>query len=255
MRHIVFSLIFLLSAVCSSIVVTVTGVALSEEAEVKKATDTQVEIINEQIGKTEPREIESQTEVKVNKSNNDSIKNQQTDNQGTKYIVKEGDTLSEIAENTLGSEDKWPLLVKINHLSNPDIIFVGQKLILPADADTKKIKVNENKSEARLNENPDYDTDSEIVGSDEENMKVSDASEADIITDSTITGQIENSQRGSNTLIIIDENGDSHKFKLSSPDVLNGVNEGDTVEVEFKDGMAVSVVQKDITAKQNQMKD
>lgn len=48
------------------------------------------------------------------------------------YVVKEGDTLASIAERTLGSEDKWIVIARANDLSDPDTIFVGQKLVIPS---------------------------------------------------------------------------------------------------------------------------
>jgi nucleoid-associated protein YgaU len=48
------------------------------------------------------------------------------------YVVKKGDTLSEIAEERLGSQDKWGLIAKANNLNDPDIIYVGQHLSIPS---------------------------------------------------------------------------------------------------------------------------
>ena len=237
MRQSVFSLIFLMSAICSFIV---NGMALSEEMEVKETKEVQTEMLDDN------------TNVQVENKLPDT---QASDNKADEYTVQKGDTLSEIAKSTLGSEDKWPLIAKINHLNNPDELYVGQKLKLPTDAGTKDMKVDENKNQAKQDADPYHETSPEIAGTEEGDMKVSESSETDKNTDSTITGQIESSRRDSNTLIITDENGDSHEFKLSSPDVLNGVKKGDTVEVEFQDGKAASVVQKDIPDKQSQMKD
>lgn len=236
MRYTVFSYIFVLSAICSFVV---NGIALSEEKEVKEATEVQTEMLDEQ----------SDEEVRDENLGKESDKSQQSE-----YIVKKGDTLSEIAENTLGSEDKWPLIAKINNLSNPDEIFVGQKLKLPADLGTQDTKVDEYESEAGLNENPVYQPDSDITGSDESDMKAKEVlSAAEDYVENTITGRIESSETGSDTLIITDENGNSHEFKLSNSDVLDGVQQGDTVEIEFQNGVAVSVVHKDVSAGQGQI--
>lgn len=235
MRHSVISFIFLLSAICSFLV---NGVALSEEVQVKEATEVQAEMLDDK------------TDVQDENKPSDS---ETVANKLVEYTVKQGNTLSGIAESTLGSEDKWPLIAKINKISNPDEIFVGQKLTLPADSDRQEIKIDKNKSEARLNQKPDYQTDSEIVDSDEGGMKVSEESTTEDTNENTITGQIESSEIGSNTLIITDENGDSHQFILLNSDILDGVKQGDTVEIGFQDGMAVSVVQKDVPVKQEQM--
>ena len=47
------------------------------------------------------------------------------------YIVKKGDYLWKIAINQYGNGYKWVEIAKANHLSNPDLLFRGQKLILP----------------------------------------------------------------------------------------------------------------------------
>jgi len=47
------------------------------------------------------------------------------------YVVKKGDTLSSIAREQYGDVAKRRLIQKANNLSDPNRIFVGQKLILP----------------------------------------------------------------------------------------------------------------------------
>ena len=51
------------------------------------------------------------------------------------YVVKEGDTLSEIAEERLGSQAKWDLIARANNLEDPDIIYVGQHLSMPSGSE------------------------------------------------------------------------------------------------------------------------
>ncbi len=46
------------------------------------------------------------------------------------YLVKEGDTLWDIAVRTYGDGYKWTDIAKANKLQNPDIIYVGTNLIL-----------------------------------------------------------------------------------------------------------------------------
>lgn len=55
---------------------------------------------------------------------------------GKMYTVQQGDTLSHIAKNLLGDSSRWRELYELNQqtLKNPNLISVGQKLILPADA-------------------------------------------------------------------------------------------------------------------------
>src|SRR3990167_5172386 len=51
------------------------------------------------------------------------------------YTVKSGDTLASIAEERLGSQDRWQEIARANNLENPDRIFEGQTLTIPAAQD------------------------------------------------------------------------------------------------------------------------
>ena len=53
---------------------------------------------------------------------------------GNSYIVMPGDTLSTIAQKTLGSSARYPEIARLNGLANPNLIRVGQKLALPGGA-------------------------------------------------------------------------------------------------------------------------
>ncbi|MFE2470311.1 LysM peptidoglycan-binding domain-containing protein [Streptomyces mirabilis] len=64
-------------------------------------------------------------------------------NNGREYVVQPGDYLSKIAQRQLGDAAEWPELFEANKgeqqphghtFSNPDLIFPGQELTLPADA-------------------------------------------------------------------------------------------------------------------------
>jgi hypothetical protein len=49
----------------------------------------------------------------------------------TAYIVKVSDTLSDIAQRFLHSANRWPELSRLNHLTNPNFLYIGQKLLIP----------------------------------------------------------------------------------------------------------------------------
>ena len=53
------------------------------------------------------------------------------------YIIQAGDSLSSIAQQFLGSSGKWRLIAEANHISNPDRIKVGQKLLIPSSGGTE----------------------------------------------------------------------------------------------------------------------
>jgi nucleoid-associated protein YgaU len=55
------------------------------------------------------------------------------DSSGTVYVVDPGDNMSKIAQKVVGSASRWPELRAANpQVSNPDAIYAGQRLSLPA---------------------------------------------------------------------------------------------------------------------------
>jgi nucleoid-associated protein YgaU len=54
---------------------------------------------------------------------------------GREYTVKAGDTLGRLAQQYYGDVLKWTRIFEANRqtLKTPDYIFVGQKLLIPAD--------------------------------------------------------------------------------------------------------------------------
>lgn len=50
------------------------------------------------------------------------------------YTVRYGDSLSRIAQKTLGNANRWPELARLNRLHRPDHILAGQTLLLPDGA-------------------------------------------------------------------------------------------------------------------------
>ena len=47
------------------------------------------------------------------------------------YTVQPGDTLFGIAAREYGDGDLYPVIARMNHLANPDLIVVGQELLVP----------------------------------------------------------------------------------------------------------------------------
>lgn len=50
---------------------------------------------------------------------------------GSKYTVKEGDTLWKIAESKYKSGYNWVDIQKANNITNPDVLYVGSSITLP----------------------------------------------------------------------------------------------------------------------------
>lgn len=53
-----------------------------------------------------------------------------TDSKGKYVVVQKGDTLSEIAQKYAGGASKYKQLASINKISNPNLIYIGQKIYL-----------------------------------------------------------------------------------------------------------------------------
>ena len=50
---------------------------------------------------------------------------------GNYYTVVRGDTLWGIANKFYGNGSRYPEIAKANNISNPDLIYAGQKLLIP----------------------------------------------------------------------------------------------------------------------------
>ena len=52
---------------------------------------------------------------------------------GRAAAFKEGDTLETIAEEKLGSRDKWKMIARANGIDHPESLRVGQRLVIPSE--------------------------------------------------------------------------------------------------------------------------
>ena len=50
-----------------------------------------------------------------------------------RYVVQPGDTLRAIAEEKLGSPEKWKVLAQLNGIDDPNELRAGQKIMIPTD--------------------------------------------------------------------------------------------------------------------------
>lgn len=84
------------------------------------------------LGGANPNEVFNAQEAFKDRHNlnDDGTKKKKAEN-GIKYIIQKGDTLSDIAKRTLGSASKYKELARLNNIANPDYIQAGQEIIIP----------------------------------------------------------------------------------------------------------------------------
>lgn len=75
----------------------------------------------------------------------------------TVHTVKKGETLSGLAEHYLRDKNQWPDIARTNELENPNLIFPGQRLIIPnSDIIPNRQESSERKSSLIQNLAPIY---------------------------------------------------------------------------------------------------
>ena len=157
------------------------------------------------------------------------------------YTVKSGDTLASIAEERLGSQDRWQEIARANNIENPDRIFEGQTLTIPAAQDGS--------SQAQYEETAQQeDTAAETSASGNEddinNMADSDRARDNqpMNQEQELKGEITEIGTRNDSLSLKDERGMTHSFtKFEDEKVLEGVTVGDFVKVEIEDGTVISL--------------
>lgn len=157
---------------------------------------------------------------------------------GQEYTVKSGDTLASIAEAGLGSSDKWQEIAQANNIQNPDRIFAGQKLTIPASQDGTGSTA---KNEATPQQTERSAQQSEASSS--ERSQSGDAmSESDkAAEEQNIKGEITQIGAKNDSLMLKEENGQTHSLKLQDEEVLKGIAVGDFVIAEVENGTVISL--------------
>jgi len=158
-----------------------------------------------------------------------------------RYTVKSGDTLASIAEERLGSQDRWQEIARANNIENPDRIFEGQTLTIPAAQDGS--------SQAQYEETAQQeDTAAETSASGNEddinNMADSDRARDNqsMNQEQELKGEIIEIGAQNDSLSLKDKQGMTHSFtKFDDEDMLEGVTVGDFVKVEIEDGTVISL--------------
>lgn len=82
-------------------------------------------------------------------------KKRSLEDKGRVYIVHKGDTLGAISRNISGNAEDYLQLANANNISNPDLIEVGQKIVIPEKFD-KPLKFNELPTNNRISVIDDY---------------------------------------------------------------------------------------------------
>jgi len=157
------------------------------------------------------------------------------------YTVKSGDTLASIAEERLGSQDRWQEIASANNLENPDRIFEGQTLTIPAAQDGSSQAQHE---ETAQQEDTAAETSASESGDEMSDMTDSDSAqdEQPMDQEQELKGEITEIDVQNDSLSLKDEQGMTHSFsKFEDEKVLEGVSVGDFVKVEIEDGTVISL--------------
>ncbi len=131
-----------LYAMSTFLVVVVLAIAISTMNNFDKmeAVQESVEALSQAVGQaqTEPKEKEVTEESEENEMPEehegtvpDISTNQEQLNEDNYYVVQKGDTLDKISLKTYGTSSKVDVICRMNGLSDGNLIFIGQKLLLP----------------------------------------------------------------------------------------------------------------------------
>ena len=80
---------------------------------------------------TDPNHIEVGQKIVIPTLETPADQTQKPSITAAKYTVQEGDTLWDISIRAYGNGFRWPEIAKVNNIPNPDLIYVGNTLILP----------------------------------------------------------------------------------------------------------------------------
>lgn len=126
------------------LVVLVIGVTMINNYDRMKAVQSSLEVLSENVGGETKEQKESvQTEGKEKEPDKEpeATAEEQKEPQTTDatngvseddyYVVQKGDTLAKISRKIYGDSSHVEAICKMNGLSDDDLIFIGQKLLLP----------------------------------------------------------------------------------------------------------------------------
>lgn len=114
--------------------------ATPKQTETQKVAESDVQASEKKTNNNTPAKDEtaqkdlSGQKAAANKPKQGQTKQEQAQPQPAKpryHIVKSGENLYGIAKKVYGSKSYAPLIIKANHIKNPDLVDVGTRLILP----------------------------------------------------------------------------------------------------------------------------
>lgn len=101
------------------------------------------------------KDAQTNKSIEQSKDSNVDAQGESGDMHAQEYIVKEGDTLAEIAEKFLGTQEKWQEIARANDLDNPDKLDVGDRLLIPDGSVNKKNEFNQEPNTDNREDTPD----------------------------------------------------------------------------------------------------
>ncbi len=100
----------------------------NEESE-SKSVDTELNTLNQQL--EQEKKLNAQLQLKIKDLNADLDNKVQIKTKNEKqWVVKEGESLFYIASKVYGNGFKYGIIAEDNNIEDPNIIMVGQKLII-----------------------------------------------------------------------------------------------------------------------------
>jgi LysM repeat protein len=186
-------------------------------------------------------------ETQQSENYNQSSSTQNLGSEGGEYTVQSGDTLSSIAEAELGSQDRWQEIARANDIENPDRIFEGQKLTIPAGQSEAGTAGNEIAGQqetavetpANQNEAPDMGA---KTGEEDAAMSKSQSEQSMDQTQQELKGEITEIGSHNDSFSVKDAQGLTHSFtKLEDTDMLEQISVGDFVKIQIENGTVVSL--------------
>ena len=109
------------------VVETITGTIQKEENQLEVELKNELENGNVETETVQEKIEEDKTNTKQDEESEATLTMTEIDY----YVVKKGDTLVTIARRLYGSDDYVEKMQSLNQLENRDIIYEGQKLLIP----------------------------------------------------------------------------------------------------------------------------